>query len=295
MTIPNYTQFHRVQINRAQSFMRENLLGGVTLSEIAIESGLSQYHLIRIFSACTGETPFEYLQRLRILNSLDLLDEDRSITTVSLDVGYDNQSSFNKAFKKWLGMSPTEFRNLGKAEKEKFRYLLSMNTKQKESEMKLNLSVVPDVIIRPSRQILTISGEGAAFSELAPMVWQNFFGVVAQDPQDLSGCEFLGLSFVQTIGDIPQHHYKVALTIPPSRTLSIKGMIVESLPEQKYLKFLLRGAYQGVWPAFEHMFRYVTEHGYKLASQPCIENYLNDPNVTPESELLTELLIPIEG
>jgi AraC family transcriptional regulator len=288
-----YTQFHRIQINRAQAYIRENLLEGIRLPDLAVESGASQYHLIRLFSACTGETPFEYLQRLRVLNSLKLLETSEKLTNIALEVGYENQSSFNKAFKKWIGMAPTEYRNLGKVEKEKIQYLLSMNAKQKEYEMKLNLSETPETLVRPARQILTISGEGPAFSELAPMVWQNFFGVVAQDPQDLSGCEFLGISYVTSIGDIHKHHYKVALTIPPEKKLSIKGMLVEQMPEQKYLKFLLKGAYQGVWPAFEYMFRYVTNNGYQLASQPCIENYLNDPNITPESELLTELLIPI--
>lgn len=293
MSSKNSTQYHRVQISRAKDFIRNNLVDSISLAEIAETSGVSQYHFIRVFSAYTGETPFEYQQRLKIVNSLELLKSTISLIEVSGAVGYENQSSFNKAFKKWTSMSPSEFRNLGKEEQDRIQYDLGMNAKQKEQSMNLKLSEKPEVVIRPQTKVLTLKGIGHNFTELAPLTWQKFFEIVARYQPDFRGAEYLGLSYVTTLEDVHNHEYKVAITVPDGREINVPGLAIEVMPMQKYLKFVLVGPYQGVWPAFDNIFRYVSENSLKLAAQPCIENYLNDPNVTPESELITELLIPI--
>lgn len=286
--------FYRLQISKAQSFIRENLDQDITLSSIAEASGASRFHFIRIFSAYIGETPFEYIQRQKILKSLSLLLEATSLRDISFAVGFESQSSFNKAFKKHINLNPSEFRNLGKDQQKEIYYTLNTTTKQKEMLVNLNLSEKPEIIVREESVIYALEKRGGPFTEIAPLVWQNFVGILQEAKQDLSQSEYLGVSFMESNGPEEKHVYKAAVTGPKGKELHFTKLQKEIIPKTKYLKFVLKGPYVGVWPSFDKIFKYVNENSYELADGPCLENYLNDPNITPESELLTEILIPIK-
>src|SRR5215469_17244555 len=104
------SQFHRSQIGRAQRYIRHNLYEPLTLYEIAREAGSSSYHFARLFLAYTGETPFDFLRRIRMTQALRMLHEDAecAVTEIALGVGYETPSAFNKVFKKLLQMSPRD-------------------------------------------------------------------------------------------------------------------------------------------------------------------------------------------
>jgi len=70
------SQFHRSQIGRAQRYFRLHLAERVSLSRIAREAGSSSYHFARLFQAYVGETPFEFLRRIRLVTALRMLQED---------------------------------------------------------------------------------------------------------------------------------------------------------------------------------------------------------------------------
>ena len=72
-----------------------------------------------------------------------------------------------------------------------------------------------------------------------------------------------------------------------------KGLQYRALSGGKYAKFLLTGPYSHIWMAFSQIFRTLAESGVRLREDFCIENYVNDPKVTPEEQLQTEILIPI--
>jgi transcriptional regulator GlxA family with amidase domain len=78
------------------------------LAEIAC---LSEAHFIRSFRATFGETPHRYLQRRRVERAMFLLREtDRSVTDVSLDVGFTSLGTFSRTFHEIVGLSPREYR-----------------------------------------------------------------------------------------------------------------------------------------------------------------------------------------
>jgi transcriptional regulator GlxA family with amidase domain len=79
------------------------------LAEIAC---VSEAHFIRSFRATFGETPHRYLQRRRVERAMFLLREtDRSITDVSLDVGFTSLGTFSRTFHEIVGESPRAYRS----------------------------------------------------------------------------------------------------------------------------------------------------------------------------------------
>jgi effector-binding domain-containing protein len=71
------------------------------------------------------------------------------------------------------------------------------------------------------------------------------------------------------------------------------GMRHRVIKSGKYACFLLTGPYSHIWMAFDRIFKTLTEKKVELRPEFCIENYVNDPRVTPEDHLKTELLVPI--
>lgn len=66
-----------------------------------------------------------------------------------------------------------------------------------------------------------------------------------------------------------------------------------SYESYSYGRFLLSGPYSDIWMAFDRIFKTLSEERVTLRPEFCIENYLNDPRVTPEDQLQTQLLVPI--
>ena len=72
---------------------------------------MSRSHLMRIFRKATGQTPIEYLIRLRIQKAMHLLrSTDLSITEIALEVGFNDSNYFSRQFNRILGRSPRDFR-----------------------------------------------------------------------------------------------------------------------------------------------------------------------------------------
>lgn len=79
------------------------------LADIAQMLGISERTVSRQFTAQTGLSFVEWLRRLRLQHSLELLLQGQSVVDVALAVGYDSPSAFSTAFKQRIGVSPTQY------------------------------------------------------------------------------------------------------------------------------------------------------------------------------------------
>ncbi len=286
---------HRLKLAKAKKYIRDHLDETVSLKKLSEISGASPYHFIRVFSAYTSETPFEFVRRQKIWAAMQRLQGDKcSLTKLGLSLGFGSSSAFSKAFKAVTGLSATEFRNLGKDHVKSLMHNVAMNPKVKELAMHLNFELEPEIVQRDSKKILFVEDEGL-FEEIAPLVWQKFLSKITQSPYMEKATEFLGISYVEA-SDLgtSKYTYRAAIAIPELFDGVELSLASADLAGGRYAKFTLKGPYTGVWPAFKKAFAWLNEHDYELADGPCLENYLNDPNITPEDDLLTEIIIPIK-
>ena len=84
----------------------------VNVDELASKLAMSTSQFRRRLAAVANTTPQAYITSIRMQKARNLLDTDSSLTVldVALRCGYDDQSSFTRAFKKFFGKSPTEYR-----------------------------------------------------------------------------------------------------------------------------------------------------------------------------------------
>ncbi len=81
------------------------------VNELLSIAHMSRSTLMRVFRRATGQTPIEYLVRLRIQKAMDLLrNSERTITEIAMDVGFNDSNYFARQFRRQTGTSPLQFR-----------------------------------------------------------------------------------------------------------------------------------------------------------------------------------------
>jgi len=81
-----------------------------TLQQWAVQLGVSEKTLMRLFQRETGLSFRNWRQRMRLLSSLALLEAGESVTQAALGCGYDSTSAYIAAFRQLFGATPGELR-----------------------------------------------------------------------------------------------------------------------------------------------------------------------------------------
>jgi len=102
---------HEDTINKAISFIMENLENGVRIEEVATHVGLSPRRLQQIFIEITDKAPKAYLDEMRMEKSADLLRfSNMQIGAIADRFNFSSQFHFSRAFRSHFGISPRSFR-----------------------------------------------------------------------------------------------------------------------------------------------------------------------------------------
>lgn len=92
-------------------WLEENLDREPGLDELAAIACFSSFHFHRLFTAFTGESIYAYRKRLLLERAArHLQHSDQTLLTVAANCGYENQASFNKAFKQQFACTPMQLR-----------------------------------------------------------------------------------------------------------------------------------------------------------------------------------------
>jgi transcriptional regulator GlxA family with amidase domain len=107
-TLPAHTS---ALVKQAIAYLHQNYTRPVARWEIAEAVGVSEDYLSRVFNRELGISPWDYLNRYRVLQSKQLLlNTAQSVGSIARQVGYKDQAYFSRVFHKITGTSPQEFR-----------------------------------------------------------------------------------------------------------------------------------------------------------------------------------------
>jgi AraC family transcriptional regulator len=100
--------------------IQQTLDGDLNLEKLATKYGYSPFHFHRFFSDALGETPKKYVERLRMEKAAyKLWITSENVLDIALAVGFKNHETFTRAFKRFFGTSPRQFREDGRTNKRK--------------------------------------------------------------------------------------------------------------------------------------------------------------------------------
>nr|WP_319399216.1 GyrI-like domain-containing protein [uncultured Carboxylicivirga sp.] len=291
------------RINRVFEYIDQHLetdLSLAILSEIAL---FSPFHFHRIFKFITGETVNEYVIRRRIEKAaIDLLHKNITATEMAYKYGFSDNTSFSRAFKKYYGISPTEFK---KQNPNKFSTIRQLNSK--------NGQVYPDYekyicIINNLKNWITMNAKIeikemptmnlAYVSSIGPQNLESAFGKLIQwaTPKGLMNEQNKPITIYHDSFKVTEHDkVRMSACLLLNQTVMPEGEV--GLTTIEAGKFIV-GSFEIGLNEFEKswtgLFVWMNEHGYKKADREPFEMYHNNFNEHPDGKAIVDLYIPIE-
>lgn len=119
-TLPRCRRFApaRDEAHQTRATLASDIAMNWTLDVLSARVHLSPKQLSRVFTETYGKTPLAYLTMLRVEEMAHLLREtDLTIDAAARRVGWASRSRANEAFQECVGMTPSEYRRMRRAEK----------------------------------------------------------------------------------------------------------------------------------------------------------------------------------
>ncbi|MCL1831115.1 MAG: AraC family transcriptional regulator, partial [Oscillospiraceae bacterium] len=100
-------------VEQIKNYVTSHLQQPISAKDISVVTGYSRYHAMRLFKAETGESPFEYIRRQRMLQSAYALRHEHSkVVDVAFDYVFESHEGFTRAFSHTFGITPKKYANL---------------------------------------------------------------------------------------------------------------------------------------------------------------------------------------
>jgi AraC family transcriptional regulator len=270
-------------INTAVDFINSHLHEQINLYDLANAVHISGFHFHRIFKAVLGESPGEYIQRLRMEKAAFKLHTSRAtIYDIAEQTGYQSHHAFTKAFKKYYGMSPSDYR----------RKPYYLNNPIQTSE---KLNVEPEIKeILPKKVISTKVHNPFENPDAYTDAWKKLIVFMNVNGVPNGDCEYLCLMRDISVITRPQHYrsYACITNINDRKPHGIFGQ--KTIDGGLYAVFSSKGSYSNL----EHLYRYIyrdwiPHNRYELRDAASFEKFLNTPDAVSVNDLQTEVYIPL--
>ncbi len=294
---------HQNRINRVFKFIEENLDTKLSLNRISEVAHFSPYHFHRVFKFITGETLNEYVTRQRIEKSaLDILHKNLTIAEIAYKYGFSENPSFTRTFKKYFGVSPTEFEKQNPNRYSKIRQLNSKNGQEYPDHdkyicvinnlkkwIKMNAKIEVKELKKMDLAYVPCIGShnlSSAFEKL--IQWAT--------PQGLMNDQTKMVTVYHDSFKVTQaNKVRMSASILLNEKVEIKGEI--GLATLQGGKFIV-GRYEIEANEFEKswtgLFLWMNENGYTKADREPFEIYYNNFNEHPQRKATVDFCIPVQ-
>jgi AraC family transcriptional regulator len=272
------------RVARAMAFIAANLDAPLDLASVAEAASFSPFHFHRIFRAIAGETLSEHIARARLSRAAkDLIEATRPMPRIARRAGYASVAAFTRAFGQAYGLPPGAYRRsrgIGAVlpVPDPTREETAMYDVTFRNYPAMRLAVVDHR--GPYQQIGTafdqLTAWGRARGLLAPAT--RFFGRYFDDPKSVPAAQCRA-----------QAGFEVWLSTEGDAEVGIV-----TLPAFRAAVLRFKGPYTELETPYAWMYgSWLPGSGDEPSSDPCLEEYLNDPKAVPPPERLTDIIMPL--
>jgi AraC family transcriptional regulator len=287
------------------AFAAAHLDANLSLAALAARSGISAFHMHRLFCAAAGETPKQFTLRLRLDSAAALLlGRHDSILDVALSCGFQSHEVFSRAFRRRFGMTPACYRQRGfaasasAAQARKHAELIgrispcirlfSMNQSARAKGNYLAYSITTTQL---SAQAVLVVERRIKRSDMAAALGE-LFGRIFQHAQR-AGAALAGPPFTRYLEWGPGL-ITIQAGMPVAASVSGEGDIVaETLPAGPAATTTHAGPYESLGEAHAAVQMWIEDQGLAPSGPPW-ESYVTDPADYPDpADWKTHIFWPV--
>lgn len=272
------------RLNRVMDHVYAHLEDDISFDRLADVACLSPYHWSRIYSAMRGETIVATIRRLRLQRAADrLANSDLDIETIVSRAKYSSLDTFGRAFKDTFGMPPASYR-------EKGSHAL-FETASAASDAN---GFPVDIVTLPEQRCASIAHTGS-YMEIDHAMARLFNELAARSALP-SEPAMIGVFFDDPdLG--PEQALRSRACMPVAQPIAIEAPLVETiLRGGAYAKLGYTGPYADMRGAYRWLLGvWLPASGYEPDDAPIFEAYLTDPREVPQSELRTDIHLPLKS
>ncbi|WP_018182019.1 AraC family transcriptional regulator [Kaistia granuli] len=272
------------RLNRVLDYVYAHLEDDLSFDRLAEVACLSPYHWSRIYSAMRGETIAATIRRLRLQRAADRLsNSDLDIGAVATRAGYGSADTFGRAFRDAFGVSPAAYRRSGS------------HAAFKAAKAASDASAFPVTVeALPERRCAGVEHTGS-YMEIDHAMGRLFSELVARQALPAQPA-MIGVFFDDPdLG--PEEKLRSRACLPVTDSVTIDAPLVETvLRGGSYAKLSYTGPYADMRGAYRWFLGvWLPASGHEPDDAPIFEAYLNDPREVPQTELRTDIHLPLRA
>ena len=149
----------------------------------------------------------------------------------------------------------------------------------------LQLTQQPEIVTWPETHYVYLEKIGP-FQDTAPQTWQEVHKLI---PAITEHNKITGYTSLYKVGP---KIYRAGVSVEAEPQDLPLGLQYAKFNGGKYSRFVLTGPYSNLPEASGRVFQMVSDQKIQTRDDFNIENYVNDPRTTAESQLITQILIP---
>lgn len=295
---------YTIRLNKVFQFIEDNLDSNLSLEIVAQIAAFSPFHFHRIFKHITGETLNDYITRLRVEKAASTLihRRDTSIKELSLQNGFTNNSSFTRTFKKFYGISPTNFRKQNLYKYSKIRQVDSKNGQNFASYdqyiciinnlkqwIKMNATIEVKHIPKLQLAYITCIGSQNLESAYQKLIkWATPKGLMNENTKMVT-------VYHDSFKVTQASKVRMSASIVIDKQIDFDGGIgLTSVGGSKYIVGNFKIGVHEFEKSWTGLFIWMNDNGYRKAEEHPFEIYHNNFNEHPEKKCIVDFYIPIE-
>jgi AraC family transcriptional regulator len=253
-------------VSKALWYIESHFATEMTLEDVAAMSGVSRYHISRVFGVATGRPVMRYIRGRRLTEAARILANGaEDILAVALDYGYGSHEAFTRAFRDQFGVTPETVRTERGLENLKLVEPLRMDKVQ-------YVNLEPPRFQRSGALLIVGIGERYSGDNLAGIAsqWQRFLPHFGHVPGQVGQVAYGVISNTDEAGNID---YLAGVEVSD---FSIVGAELTRLrvPEQRYAVFRHRDHVSSIRATMFTIFdKWLPGSGHQVVDAPELERY----------------------
>lgn len=273
------SNIHHQKIQDIIVHINNHLFDSLDTDILSDMSGLSKYHFRRVFQTVSGENIGSYIQRLRLEHIAHLLvSTDFTINQILEQTNYQTKFSLAKAFKKHFGMTTSQYRK-----------------KYKPMHDEQHTVITPEIwSIQPMKIFYIEVGEKYKDELRYKLIWNRLVNYARQYNESKSNYKFVSVSMDDpSITPMDKCRFYLGVTIDNNITDDSQPGTME-IPGGRYAIFRHTGDYSLLHKFYQRIYEeWFPKSKYRPQSTFSFEMYMNHPDSTLKTELITDIYIPV--